>query len=100
MQWLATAWAYSPSLIGIRIRRVGRFCELVLQFRPNRYVEVQSLGRDLLREPFVVDLLAFAARIERGGGGIDRLLESRIVLAQHDAVGLRLGERVLGDDIL
>src|SRR5829696_2708491 len=51
----------------IRIRRIRRLGELVLQFGADRRVEVQSLGRDLLREPLVVDLLALAARVDRRG---------------------------------
>src|SRR5216110_2738629 len=43
-------------LIRVRVRRVRRLGELVLELRADRHVEIQPLGRDLLREPLVVDL--------------------------------------------
>src|SRR6478672_8879366 len=78
----AIAWARQPLLVGVRIRRVRRLGELVLQLRRDRRVEVQALRRDLLGKPFVVDLLTLAAGIECGGRGIDYLLEGRVILAQ------------------
>jgi hypothetical protein len=71
----------------------------MLQLRTDRRVEVQSLGRDFLREPFVIQLLTFRALVERGGSAIDHLLEGRVILAQHDAIGLGLGECVLGNHV-
>src|SRR3954463_13375751 len=85
----------SHCLIGIRVRRVRRLGELVLQLRAHRGVQVQALGRDLLREPFLVQLLTFAALIDGGRRAIHDLFERRVILAQHDAVGLRLRECVL-----
>src|SRR6478672_9574114 len=86
MQWPGhcMGWATlvcKSLLVGVRIRRVRRLGELVLQFRRDRRVEVQPLGRDLLGEPFVVDFLTLAALIECCGRTIDHLLEGRIVLA-------------------
>src|SRR5436305_2870241 len=49
---------YRPLLVGIRIRRIRRLGELVLQLRADRRVEVQSLRRDLLGEPFVIDRMS------------------------------------------
>src|ERR1700704_837331 len=66
----AIAWAGTALLVGVRIRRVRRLGELVLQFRADRRVEVQPLRRDLLGKPFVIDLLALATRIERCGRSI------------------------------
>src|SRR3954470_12370561 len=76
----------SHSFIGIRVRRVGRLGELLLQLRTDRRVEIQSLWRNFLHEPLVIQLLAFAALIHGRGGAIDYLLERRVVLAQHDPV--------------
>src|SRR5450631_902024 len=85
--------------IGIRIGGIGRLGELPLQRRADWRVEVQSLGRYFLHEPFVIQLLTVGALIERRGGAVDHFLEGGIVLAQHDAAWLRLRERVLGDDV-
>ena len=71
----------------------------MLQLRTDRRVEVQSLRRDFLREPLVIQLLAFRALVERGGSAIDHLLEGNVILAQHDAVGFGLGERVPGNHV-
>src|SRR5882757_9082781 len=62
-------------LIRIGIGGIGGLGELALQLRADRRVEVQSLGRDLLHEPFVVQLLAIRALVERGSGAVDHLLE-------------------------
>src|SRR3954447_17621648 len=85
----------SHCLIRIRVRRVRRLGELVLQLRAHRRVQVQALGRSLLREPFLVHLLTFAALIGGGGCAIPPLFERRVILAQHDLVRLRLRECVL-----
>src|SRR3979490_1851213 len=82
-------------LIRIRIRGIGRLGELLLQLGADRRVEVQSLGRDLLHEPLVIQLHAIAALVEGRGSAVDHFLEGRIVLAQHDAVGFGLRERVM-----
>src|ERR1700752_1722684 len=98
-QWLgySTRGTVSHRLVKIRIRRVGRAGKYAFQFRADRRVEIEPLGRDLLHEPFVVQLKPVGALVERRGGSIDHLLEGRIVLAQHDAVGLGLRERILRD---
>src|SRR5437667_11851832 len=73
LQRLGQRMSRQPShrLVGIRVRGIRRLGELSLQLRADRRVEVQSLGRDLLREPLVVQLLALAALVERTGSAID-----------------------------
>src|ERR1700733_12921747 len=67
MQWPSHRMGRLASLrlVGIGVGRIRRFCKFVLELSTDRRVQVQALGRDLLHEPFVVELLAPAARLER-----------------------------------
>src|ERR1700712_3646465 len=71
---IASARAISHRLIGVRIGGIGRLGEFVFQLAADRRVEVQSLGRDLLGEPLVVEFLALAALVQRGCRAVDHLL--------------------------
>src|SRR5947207_8578566 len=74
------------SLVVVGIAAARRLRELVLELRRCWQVEVDVLRRDRFQEPLLIDRRDRAARVELRGSVIGDLLESRIVLAQHDAV--------------
>src|SRR3982074_2158127 len=84
MQWPGHRMSRESShrLVGIGIGGIRRLGELVLQLCADWRVEVQSLGRNFLRDPLVIQLLTFATLINRRGCAIDHLFEGWIVLAQ------------------
>src|ERR1700744_1568451 len=58
-------------LVGIRIGRIRRLGEFVLQLRTERHIQVEPPRRNLLLEPFRIELGALAALVERGGSAVD-----------------------------
>src|SRR5712692_8260879 len=89
MQWPGHCMSRGFShRVGVRVGRIRRLRKCLLLFRTDRHAQIQPLRRDLLHEPFLIQLGAFGALVERCRGGIDHLLEGRVILAQHDAVGL------------
>jgi hypothetical protein len=63
---------------------------LSLQLLAHRRVQVDALGRNRRLEPLLVQLVELAALHQTGQRVVDQLLEGRVVLAQHDRVGLDL----------
>src|SRR6202034_2347648 len=62
----AIAWAADlHRLVGIRIGRIRRLGEFVLQLRTERHIQVEPPRRNLLLEPFRIELGALAALVER-----------------------------------
>src|ERR1700724_523007 len=78
-----------------RIRRIRWLLEGPLHGRAHRDIQVGPLRRDRLGEPLGVERRKLGTLIEACGRGIGNRLERYIVLAQHDSIWFRLGERVL-----
>src|SRR5256885_250770 len=86
-----------PTVAGLLDRLVVRRLEERLHLFAEREVEVQVARRDGVQEPFRVDLLRLAGRLDARDGAIDERLELRVALAHRAAVRLARLRRA-GDD--
>src|SRR5438105_13330475 len=73
-QWYSTGRSVQRFVVGV--------LEEGLEILAHREVERETLGRDRLAEPLLVDLVDLAGGLDAGDGSVDQRFEGRVAFAQ------------------